>query len=212
MTNVLLVIDMENEFCKPGGKFYDRNCEAIIPAVKKHTEKRVKQEWEVVVLADRHTESDPECQLLGQHSIIGTRGSSVVDEFAFLEQYPKLLLVAKWTFDGFLGRVARRGQKRLVGTERVPLQEVLKEIEPDKIEVLGVCTDICVFHTVSTLMGLRNAGRLDFSEVVIYKDCVATFDDEQYTAKEKTDFVLNHLKKWFGVKVLDSSEEEISKS
>ena len=202
MTNVLLVVDMLNDFCKPGGAFYDENLEAIIPAVKNLVKKRLEQNWKIIIIEDAHIEEDPEIKLLGKHAMAGEWGSEIVDELSFLENDSDTAIIVKGVFDAFLGVVAE-GQ----GSD---LEEILGNLKPNIVEIAGVATDICVFHTVSTLVGLKNAGRLNRNlEIVVYEDCVATFDDneyEGYTAEEKTKFVFFHLKKWFGVKIANSAK------
>lgn len=204
MTNVLLVIDMLNDFCKKGGAFYSENAEAIIPAVKNLAQKRLEQNWKIIWIADTHLSVDPEIKLLGEHAMVGTWGAKIIDELSFLENHPDITVVAKGTFDSFLG-VVINGQ----GSD---LEEILNKTKADIIEVAGVCTDICIFHTVSTLAGLKNMGRLNREfEIKVYEDCVATFDDnddEGYSAEEKTRYTFYHLKKWFGVKIANSTDVE----
>lgn len=201
MTNVLLVVDMENDFCKKDGMFYDENLEAIIPAVKKLARKRLQQGWKIIWIGDTHLSNDPEVKLLGEHAIVGTWGAKIIDELSFLENHPDITVVAKGTFDSFLGVIVDRH-----GSD---LEEILMYLKPDIVEIAGVATDICVFHTVSTLVGLKNMNRLNRKlKIKIYEDCVATFDDEEYSAEEKTRYTFYHLKKWFGVKIANSAKEK----
>ncbi len=204
MKNVLLVVDMLNDFCKKGGVFYDENLEAIIPAVEKHIKKRIGQGWNVVVVSDFHRKDDLEIKLLGEHAMAGTWGGQIVDVLSFLHREQNIFFVSKTTFDPILGGL---------------LEELITKLKPAVVEAIGVCTDICVFHTVSSLVSWRNSGKLIWDgksfqdipwfEVVIYEDCVATFDDNEYKgyiAEEKTKFVFYHLEKWFGVKIANSQK------
>jgi nicotinamidase-related amidase len=88
-------------------------------------------------------------------------------------------VVRKRTFSGF------------PGTE---LDAVLERLAPDVIEVAGVCTDICVLHTVSDL---RARGH----EVVVLKDLVETFDAPGHDAGEFNRFALVHMRDVLGARV-----------
>src|SRR3972149_1360408 len=65
------------------------------------------------------------------------------------------------------------------------LEARLQALRPEKIIVVGVCTDICVLHTVADA---RNRDYL----VEVPTDCVATFDEEAHR------FALNHMKRILG--------------
>ena len=65
---------------------------------------------------------------------------------------------------------------------------MLDELAPDKVVVMGDCTDICVLHTVA---GLRNR---DYP-VEVPADCVASFDPQQH------EWALGHIEKILGAQV-----------
>ena len=199
-TNVLLVIDMLNDFCFRSGKFFHPNCEAIIPNVKALIKKRGM--WRVIFTKDLHTADDPEIKLLSEHCMYGTFGSATVEEIFDHEYTYGALTILKKTFDAFLGKavVKIRDDRDALKDYFYNLEQIVNDTKPSVIEITGVCTDICVFHTVSTLAGLKAAGRFDFDfDIVIYRNCVATSDNAA------GDYALNHLEKWFGVKIIDTA-------
>ena len=55
--------------------------------------------------------------------------------------------------------------------------------------VVGVCTDICVMHTVADL---RNRNY----DVEVPKDCVASFDQDNH------EFALKHMKSVLGAEIV----------
>jgi nicotinamidase-related amidase len=69
------------------------------------------------------------------------------------------------------------------------LQKRLLELQPEKLIVVGVCTDICVMHTVADA---RDRGYA----VEVPRDCVATFDAEAHV------FALKHMEKVLGTEIV----------
>jgi hypothetical protein len=79
-------------------------------------------------------------------------------------------------------------KKRFSGFFGTPLDRRLKELKPEKLIVVGVCTDICVMHTVA------DARNRDYP-VEVPVDCVATFDEEMHR------FALKHMEKTLGAEL-----------
>jgi nicotinamidase-related amidase len=73
------------------------------------------------------------------------------------------------------------------------LEKELKRLRTDKIIVCGVCTDICVLHTVA------DARARDF-QVEVPVDCVASFDNEAHR------WALKHMEKVLGVRLTHVKE------
>ena len=111
------------------------------------------------------------------HCVEGSGEDEVVPELRPLRR-PRHV-VRKRTFSGFHG------------TE---LEDVLARLAPDVVEVVGVCTDICVLHTVA---GLRDRGY----EVVVRADLVETYDAPGHDADEVNRFALAHMRDILGAKV-----------
>jgi nicotinamidase/pyrazinamidase len=68
------------------------------------------------------------------------------------------------------------------------LEQRLEELAPDKIIVVGDCTNICVLYTVA------DARNRDYA-VEVPADCVATFDPDAHK------FALHQLKTVLGAEV-----------
>jgi nicotinamidase-related amidase len=88
-------------------------------------------------------------------------------------------VVRKRTFSGFHG---------------TDLDAVLERLAPQLVEVAGVCTDICVLHTVA---GLRARGY----QVLVHKDLVETYDAPGHDAGEFNRFALAHVRDVLGARV-----------
>ena len=69
------------------------------------------------------------------------------------------------------------------------LGERLTELQADDLVVVGVCTDICVMHTVADA---RNRGYV----VRVSRNCVASFDSEAHA------FALKHMEKVLGAQIV----------
>ena len=69
------------------------------------------------------------------------------------------------------------------------LDEVLKKEQVDRVEVVGVCTSICVMETVKELFDRD-------TPALVYRQGVADFDPEAHA------FALKHIKRIFGAKVV----------
>ena len=67
------------------------------------------------------------------------------------------------------------------------LGERLAELQADELVVAGVCTDICVMHTVADA---RNRGYV----VQVPQNCVASFDPEAHALK--------HMEKVLGAQIV----------
>lgn len=101
----------------------------------------------------------------------GTKESELIHE---LKPYrEKGTLVPKTRYSGFYN---------------TSLAGLLEEFAPDVVEVVGVCTNICVLYTVE---GLRNR---DYA-VVVHREGVASFDAEAH------EFALAQMKDVLGAEV-----------
>jgi nicotinamidase-related amidase len=103
------------------------------------------------------------------HCIVGTVEAEVIPELA---KYPGEIIPKK-RYSGFFGTT---------------LEQKLKELEPEKIIVCGVLTNICVMHTVA------DARNRDY-QVEVPVDCVASPDEEAHR------FALEHIEKVLGAKL-----------
>ncbi len=173
MPNAVLVIDMLRGFMEAGNPLYcgDRS-RRIIPNIKYLLEREIKQGSRVFFICDRHDKDDAEFRMFAPHCIAGTAEAEVIPELA---GYPGDIIPKK-RYSGFYG---------------TDLEERLKKLKPGKITIVGVCTDICVCHTVGDA---RNRNY----EVEVPVDCVASFDEKAHQ------YALEHMEKVLGAKLTSS--------
>lgn len=168
MKNVVIVVDMLKGFHNIGNLANPRMAK-IIPKVKKLLEKKTREGWKVIFLCDSHESNDKEFEIFLPHCIEGTEEAEIIDE---LQGFTKKAIIIK--------------KKRYSGFYKTNLEGVLERINPKKVIVIGVCSDICVLHTVA---GLRNR---DY-RVIVIKDCVETYDAPNHPAGKTTKWALAHM-------------------
>jgi nicotinamidase/pyrazinamidase len=129
---------------------------SIIPFVKKKVEEYAKSKELVVFIADNHDPDDLEFKKFPPHCIAGSKESEVVSELKGIAK--NFVYVPKKRYSGFYG---------------TNLDQVLKKAKPELVEVVGVCTNICVLYTVEELENR------DY-KVRVYKDGTASFDNDAH--------------------------------
>ncbi len=171
MAKAILVIDMVRGFLEEGHPLYcGARARNIIPNIQKLLEKELKQGAKVFYPCDHHKPDDPEFTMFPPHCIEGTPEAELIPE---LSEYHGEI-IPKRHFDAFYD---------------TSLEGKLKKLSPEVVVVCGVCTDICVMHTVAEA---RNRGY----EVEVPVDCVASFDDKAHF------FALEHMEKVLGAKLV----------
>jgi nicotinamidase/pyrazinamidase len=177
MPNVTIVVDVLNGFCKFGNLASPR-CDAAIPRIREVIEERRRAGDHLIFLADTHDPNDREFEVFPVHCVRGTAESEVVPELQPL------------LHEGTLIR-----KRRYSGLFETDLEARLLAAQPEQVTVVGVCTDICVLHTVADL---RNR---DY-RVVVPASAVETFDGPGHPGDEVQRWALAHLKGVLGAHVL----------
>jgi nicotinamidase-related amidase len=123
-------------------------------------------------LCDRHAPDDLEFRMFPPHCIEGTSEANIIAELATYQDE----VIPKTRYSAFFN---------------TPLEDRLAKLMPDKLIVCGVCTDICVCHTVA------DARNRDY-EVEVPVDCVASFNEEAHR------FALEHMERVLGAILTNS--------
>jgi len=168
MPPAVLIIDMLRGFLEePYPLYCGPKARQIIPQVIARLKNL--RERELIYICDHHDPDDLEFRIFPPHCIRGTEEAEIIPELK-----------------GFPGTIIPK--RRYSGFYDTNLEDVLKALAPDRVVVMGVCTDICVMYTVADL---RNR---DY-QVEVPRDCVASFDEEAHN------FALRHMEKVLGVRV-----------
>ena len=172
MSNVVLVVDMVVGFMEPGHNLYcgDESRE-IIPRVQELIERERADGGDVIFICDTHDPDDLEFQMFPVHCVRGTEEAEVIAELR-----------------GYEGETIRK--RRYSAFFETDLEDRLARLNPDKVIVCGVCTDICVMHTAA------DARNRDYA-VEVRTDCVASFDAEAHR------YALRHMEMILGAKLID---------
>ena len=121
---ILIVVDMQNDFVT--GSLGTKEAVEVVPNVKKKIEEYLKNRDRIIFTKDTHQSNYLDTQegrnLPVEHCIIYSHGWEII---------PELKLYAKEVFT-----------KRTFGS--VELAKEILESDYDEIEIVGLCTDICV--------------------------------------------------------------------
>lgn len=173
MANAVIVVDMQKGFIDPQGSLYiGETGREIIAPIKKLLDRELAHGAKIFFTQDTHVENDKEFEMFPPHCIKGTPDHEIIPE---LQQYVKNAQVVE--------------KRRYSAFFETDLHKRLMDLNPNKVIVVGDCTDICVMHTVSDL---RNR---DY-KVEVVKEAVATFDPEAHQ------YALQHMEKILGAKIV----------
>ena len=173
MKKVLIVIDMLNGFCdEKGALFIGPEVRKIIPFVASKVQETCNEGGKALFVCDNHRVDDPEFAQWPPHCVAGSWESKVIPEIPVDKE--SSVIIPKTTLSLFYN---------------TNLEETLKESQPEVVEVVGVCTNICVLYGVFEL-------RIRQYSLIAYREGTATFD------KDAHDFALKEMGKVLGAKVI----------
>jgi nicotinamidase-related amidase len=151
-TTALLIVDMQNDFVKEGGKLVVPTAKDTVPAIRQLLDLARQHGMFVAYTQDTHLPNDPEFPIWGEHCLIGTWGWEIVDE---LKPQLNELVVQKRRYDGFYGTT---------------LEHDLRVAGVDTLIVTGTVANICVLHTAGS-------AALRWFKVIVPKDGISALTD-----------------------------------
>ncbi|MBI2860913.1 MAG: cysteine hydrolase [Chloroflexi bacterium] len=138
--SILVIVDMENEFCKPGGKNFPTakadTLPLIISAIGRLADRARSAGVPVIHIQSVRTLNEPEFTVFGRphHLKLGTWGAEIVDE---LKPRPGEPVIQKYSHDCFY---------------RTGLDDLLQRLVPDPTSCYAIVTggtvNVCVRHAV----------------------------------------------------------------
>ncbi|MDX3926161.1 MAG: isochorismatase family cysteine hydrolase [Shinella sp.] len=149
----IIVVDMINEFCKPGGKMVLPGYEALMPQQKALIAAARTNGVPVIFVIDSHRKNmrrDREWVKRTPHGVENTWATEIIDD---LEPHEDDIRVVKHRYSAFF---------------QTDLDLVLKDMLVSQIVVFGVVTNICVRSTV------HDGFFLGYDIVVPHDACAAT--------------------------------------
>jgi len=173
MKKMLIVVDMLKDFVEDGGALYFEGGAAIVEAVRERIEahRALGDDSYIVYVCDAHLEDDKEFEKWPPHAVKGTDGAQVV---AALAPQAGENVMEKTRYSGWFNTN----------------MSIITSLEmPEEVEVVGVCTGICVMDTVA---GFANRD----IPTVIHKDAVADFDVDRH------EMCLKRMKEVYGTQLI----------
>jgi nicotinamidase/pyrazinamidase len=150
MSTIFIDVDTQLDFLYPAGALYVPGAGRLIPKLADLTRYAAGHGIPLVSTVDAHTENDPEFQSWPKHCVAGTTGQHKAEatllarrvvvpncegDLAFGDA-PQIV-VEKQTVDAFQTRTFAR---------------IVRQLNPDRIVVYGVVTEICVLHAFRGLL------------------------------------------------------------
>jgi nicotinamidase-related amidase len=149
----VVVVDMQNDFVKPGGALVVEAAAETIPRIQKLLEAARAHDVHVVYTQDTHIEGDVEWEEWPDHVLEGSWGWHIIDELA---PQPGDLVCRKNRYDGFYGTW---------------MDHYLGHVwEVKYVVIVGTVSNICVLHTAASA-GLR------YFHVVTPADAISALND-----------------------------------
>jgi len=172
----LLVIDMQRGFLEDGHALYcGEAARAVIPVVRARIETALDEGIPVLFTADAHAPDDREFKLFPPHCIRGSEEARIIPELA--AYLPKSTRIDTTTYSAFF---------------ETDLHTRLQALGVIGLELVGVCTDICVLHTA---IGAYHRGYA----LEVIADGVASFDEQAHA------FALRHMKTVLGARIVEAA-------
>ena len=129
---VLIVVDMQNDFVKPGGALVVEQAKGTMSAIQRLLALARRSGIVVIYTQDTHDPGDPEFPIWGQHVLRGSWGWQIVDE---LVPQAGERVIQKLRYDGFFG---------------TSLDHELRMKDIKTVIVCGTVANICVLHTAGS--------------------------------------------------------------
>lgn len=137
--DVLIVVDMINGFCRKGYALsLKQDTSHIEEYISSRATKVLNNGGKIIFCCDSHTSDAPELKQYPPHCMKGSVECEIVDTLKPFIKESKVVL--KNTLSIFY---------------KTNLDKILNKIRPKRIEIVGVCTDICDLFAVYEL---RNRG------------------------------------------------------
>jgi nicotinamidase-related amidase len=173
-STALVVVDMQNGFCKPDGSLYAPGSESVIDPVTSLVDRAHDSGVRVVFTRDVHPSEQfdgahyyDEFERWGEHVVEGSWEAELVEELDVREDDH---VVEKHTYDAF---------------HETELDGWLSARGVDDLVICGTLANVCVLHTAGS------AGLRDYRPVLV-EDCIGAIEDDH------REYALEHADWLFG--------------
>jgi len=150
MSAIFLDIDTQLDFLYPAGALYVPGAELLVPTLAHLARYAARQRIPLVSTVDAHSENDPEFRAWPKHCVAGTTGQHKAEA---------TLLPGRLTVPNREGGIAIAGAPQIIVEKQTvdafqthTFARVVQALEPGRIVVYGVVTEICVLYAVRGLL------------------------------------------------------------
>jgi nicotinamidase/pyrazinamidase len=172
MMNALIIIDLLKDFMRPQGALYlGVHVQPLIQFCQELINQKRKENYTIIYSCDTHWENDEEFLLFPPHAIRGSWGQKIIEE---VKPQEGEFIIPKRRFSAFFG------------TE---LDLLLREKKVEKVEIVGVLTNICVLYTAAWAQMLHY-------QVAAYRQGLTSNDLQAH------EFALKEMKNTLGIEIL----------
>lgn len=169
MTQALVVVDMQNDFCHPDGSLYAEGSEEVIQNVNREIRHALSNDRPIFFTLDTHRDGDDEFDQWGEHCLLGSWGHGLHEDVLFPDDAETLL---KNTYDAF---------------HRTGFNERLESRGVDTLTICGTLANVCVQETASS-------ANLYGYDVTVPRDAVGYISEEQKNAAlDHIDFLIGNV-------------------
>jgi nicotinamidase/pyrazinamidase len=177
MSALFVDVDTQLDFLYPAGALYVPGAERLIPTLAQLTRYAAAHGIPLVSTVDAHTENDPEFQSWPHHCVAGATGQHKAEPTLL----PRRVVLANregdFALDGAQQIVVEKQTVNAFDTHT--FARVVRYLDPGRIVVYGVVTEICVLHAVR---GLLEFGKpvtvvMDAIQQLIDKGCRDALDE-----------------------------------
>ena len=159
----LIIVDMVNDFASANGTlFCGQVVRDIIPVIRRKLKEAREAEQLIIYLCESHTKDDKEFERFPEHCVKGTLGADIIAELTPENSDMEYII----------------NKRRHAGFFDTKLYDVLKRHNVTDVELVGVCTSICIADTAVGAVN-RDLG------VLVDKTAVADFDQTASDASLK---------------------------
>jgi len=150
MNAVFIDVDTQLDFLYPAGALYVPGAELLIPTLAHLTRYAAAHSVPLVSTVDAHAENDPEFRTWPKHCVAGSTGQ---------HKSEATLLAGRLTVPNRAGHIAIEGAPQMIVEKQTvdafqthTFARVVQALDPERIVVYGVVTEICVLFAVRGLL------------------------------------------------------------
>ena len=150
MSALFIDVDTQLDFLYPAGALYVPGAERLMPALAHLTRYAAAHVIPLVSTVDAHTENDPEFQSWPKHCVAGATGQHKAEPTLLARRVVVPNRPGDFALDGAPQIVVEKQTVNAFDTHT--FARIVRHLDPDRIVVYGVVTEICVLHAVRGLL------------------------------------------------------------